>query len=102
MSGNASVRGYLLQTIICSLDALQDDSKRVLPSIEPHLDSEKVDVVVKSSQNQIRKPQMKRWAKEWESSVPARSGVVTLRYSSILGTLVGNEAVDHVDSRRAR
>lgn len=86
MSGNASVRGYLLQTIICLLDALQNDSKWASLSIEPHLDSEKVDIVwyysdpdevkvtqVKSSQNQINKPQVKRWAKELESSIQATS-----------------------------
>jgi PAS domain-containing protein len=91
MSGNASIRGYLLQTIICLLDALQNDSKWVSLSLEPHLDSEKVDIVwyytdpdevkvtqVKSSQNQINKPHVKRWAKELEDSIQATSYELTL------------------------
>jgi len=86
MSGNASVRGYLLQTVICLLDALNNDSQWTSLSIEPHLSSEKVDIVwyysdpdeskvtqVKSSQNQINKPQVKRWADELENSIQATS-----------------------------
>jgi hypothetical protein len=85
-SGSASVRGYLLQTIICLLDALQGDSEWESLALEPHLESEKVDIVwyypdpqkaevtqVKSSQNQINKPQAVRWAKELSSSIEAAS-----------------------------
>jgi len=102
MSGRASVRGYLLQTIICLLDALQNDSKWEFLALEPHLESQKVDIVcyyrdprevqvtqVKSSQNQINKAQAIQWAEELRSSIEATSyklvligpcsqGVVTL------------------------
>jgi hypothetical protein len=84
MNGRASARGYLLQAIICLLDALQNDSRWESLSLEPHLDSEKVDIVwyypesdevrvtqVKSSQNQINIPHAKRWAKELEDSIQA-------------------------------
>jgi hypothetical protein len=44
-SGSASVRGYLLQTIICLLDALQGDSGWKALTLEPHLESDKIDVI---------------------------------------------------------
>lgn len=84
MSGRAGMRGYLLQTIICLLDALQKDGEWESLTLEPDLDSAKVDIVwysaepnrvratqVKSSQNQINVPQTKRWAKELEDSIQA-------------------------------
>jgi hypothetical protein len=85
-SGSASVRGYLLQTIICLLDALQGDSGWKSLTLEPHLESDKIDVIwhypipqgakatqVKSSQNQINKSQAVQWAEELSSSVEAAS-----------------------------
>jgi hypothetical protein len=85
-SGSASVRGYLLQTIICLLDALQGDSGWKALTLEPHLESDKIDVIwhypisqgakatqVKSSQNQINKSQAVQWAEELSSSVEAAS-----------------------------
>jgi hypothetical protein len=85
-SGGASVRGYLLQTIICLLDALQGDGGWESLTLEPHLESEKIDIIwyspisqeakvaqVKSSQNQINKSQAEQWAKELSSSIEAAS-----------------------------
>lgn len=83
MSGNTSLRGYLLQTIITLLDALDDDSSWIGLTLEPNSMSEKIDVVwyypkslikvtqVKSSQNQINLRQVKTWASELEKSIVA-------------------------------
>lgn len=81
MNGSSAVRGYLLQTIICLLDALQHDDEWESLRLEPLLDSEKVDIVwhyrhpngprvtqVKSSQNQINKRHAEKWAEELEVS----------------------------------
>lgn len=86
MNGSTSIRGYLLQTIICLLDVLQSDSKWKSLTLEPDLSSEKVDIIwyyvdpneirvsqVKSSQNQINKAQAMKWAKELASSTQASS-----------------------------
>jgi hypothetical protein len=83
MSGNTSLRGYLLQTIITLLDALDDDSNWIGLTLEPNIMSEKIDIVwyypeslikvtqVKSSQNQINLRQVKTWASELEKSIVA-------------------------------
>ncbi len=67
MGGNAGVRGYLIQTIICVLNALEKDNNWLAVTLEPMDESEKVDIrwkyqndvvkvcQVKSSQNIIRK-----------------------------------------------
>ena len=82
MSGSAGMRGYLLQTLISLLDGLTADSEWIELSLEPQVTSEKVDLLwvyparkkvvqVKSSQNQITKPQVELWASELESSLSA-------------------------------
>lgn len=83
MSGAASLRGYLLQTIICLFDVLEiNDKKWKSVVIEPKLMSEKVDIAwlyprkkrviqVKSSQNQISKSLVERWAHEFQTSIQA-------------------------------
>jgi hypothetical protein len=82
MSGNAGIRGYLIQTIICVLDALEKDNNWVSVTLEPMDESEKVDIrwrysnditkvcQVKSSQNIIRKSAAKKWCQELESNSP--------------------------------
>jgi hypothetical protein len=81
MSGPSAIKGFLLQTLICVLETLEDkDWKSVI--IEPTLDSEKVDIAwfyaeqkkvvqVKHSINQIGKSQVEKWVKELESTKEA-------------------------------
>jgi len=83
MSGNSSIRGYLLQTVVSLLNALQDNQTWDFVALEPNNESEKVDIAwyypddnikasqVKSSQNQINLPNVKEWAKELEDSLNA-------------------------------
>lgn len=82
MSGNAGIRGYLIQTIICVLDALEQDNDWISVTLEPTDESEKVDIrwkypnditkvcQVKSSQNIIRKSAAKKWCVELETNSP--------------------------------
>lgn len=84
MGGQEGLRGYLLQTIICVLDAFNEDNNWDALALEPNVDSEKVDIIwyysdpiktiidqVKSSKNQISIPQIKNWSKELEVSIDA-------------------------------
>lgn len=84
MGGQESLRGYLLQTIICVLDAFNEDNDWNAVALEPNVDSEKVDIIwyysdpariivdqVKSSKNRINIPQAKIWTKELEDSIKA-------------------------------
>lgn len=80
MSGNAGIRGYIVQTIISVLDALSDDATWSSVTLEPTDESEKVDirwrypdgtmkaVQVKSSQNTISKRAVTKWCRELKSS----------------------------------
>lgn len=81
MSGQTGARGYLIQTLICVLDSIEDTKWQCF-SIEPNLPSEKVDVIwyynnfskvvqIKHSQNQINLPDVKKWAFELETSIQA-------------------------------
>jgi hypothetical protein len=83
MSGRAGLRGYLIQAIICLLNSVESDDEWLALSLEPDLGSDKVDIArfysggqmrvtqVKSSQNQIGRKQVIRWAAELEQSVEA-------------------------------
>lgn len=44
MGGNAGIRGYLIQTIICVLDTLEADNLWTSVTLEPLDESEKVDI----------------------------------------------------------
>ncbi len=82
MSGNAGIRGYIVQTLICVLDALEADNKWLSVTLEPLDESEKVDIrwkypnnktkmsQVKSSQNIIRYSSAQRWCEELETKSP--------------------------------
>jgi len=82
MGGNAGIRGYIIQTIICLLDALESDNKWLSVTLEPLEESEKVDIKwkysedfiklsqVKSSENVIRYPAAKIWCNELETHSP--------------------------------
>ena len=83
MGGQSGVKGYLLQTLVCLLDALNEDENWVEVAIEPNGESEKVDIAwlfkddskkkvqVKHSQLQISVGMATRWAVELESSTDA-------------------------------
>jgi hypothetical protein len=82
MSGQAGGRGYLVQAIVSVLDAIADDHDWVSVAVDPNVAMDKVDILweysngskvvqVKSSENPIYVPIVKRWAKELEDSVTA-------------------------------
>lgn len=85
MGGNAGIRGYLIQTIICVLDSLETDNLWTSVTLEPLDESEKVDIrwkydnsavklsQVKSSQNVIRYSAAKKWCAELETHSPNAS-----------------------------
>lgn len=85
MSGNAGIRGYIIQTIICLLDALEADNNWLSVTLEPLDESEKVDIKwnysnnvtkhcqVKSSENVIRHAAAKKWCEALESLSPNAS-----------------------------
>ena len=80
MNGQYSIKGYLLQSLVALLDSFESDWETVC--VEPHDESEKVDikwtysdgtikaVQVKSSKNLITLSAAKNWAKELEDSTP--------------------------------
>ncbi|RVU90270.1 hypothetical protein EH230_04790 [Flavobacterium columnare] len=82
MGGNAGIRGYLIQTIICVLDSLETDNRWTSVTLEPLDESEKVDIrwkynndeiklcQVKSSENIIRHSAAKKWCEELEIHSP--------------------------------
>jgi hypothetical protein len=82
MSGQAGGRGYLVQTLICLLDAVQNTHEWTEVSIEPEHVSEKIDILwkrdtyskivqVKSSINQIGITDTQRWCESLERSASA-------------------------------
>src|SRR5690606_28678503 len=85
MGGNAGIRGYLIQTIICVLDTLESDNLWTSVTLEPLDESEKVDIrwrysddtvklcQVKSSENIIRHSFAKKWCEELETHSPNSS-----------------------------
>lgn len=82
MGGNAGIRGYIIQTIICVLDALETGNSWLSVTLEPQDESEKVDIKwtypenkvkvtqVKSSENIIGLAAAKKWCKELEINSP--------------------------------
>jgi hypothetical protein len=76
--GQAGIRGYLIQTLIAILDALnQEDPRWEHVTIEPDANTHKTDILwqysthsmavqVKSSQNQLTKTQVVAWATQME------------------------------------
>lgn len=82
MSGQAGGRGYLVQVVVSVLDAIADDHDWVSVAVDPNVALDKVDILwqypnrrkvvqVKSSQNQINVPDVKKWATELEKSIAA-------------------------------
>src|SRR5690554_552266 len=82
MGGNAGIRGYIIQTIIAVLEAIDEDVKWETITLEPTDESEKVDIrlkypdntiklyQVKSSQNLIRYSQAEKWCNELKKYSP--------------------------------
>jgi len=85
MGGNAGMRGYIIQTIICLLDALEKDNEWISVTLEPLDESEKVDIrwkypnniikltQVKSSENIIGHTAAQAWCDELTSHSPNAS-----------------------------
>ena len=47
--GQAAIRGYLVQTLIALLDALDDKKSWQSVTLEPNIESDKVDILLKNS-----------------------------------------------------
>lgn len=88
MGGSYAIRGFYLQTIECLLDLLKDKEWDRF-SIEPDLESTKVDIVcyyhnykkvvqVKSSKNKINKSDIGKWCEELEESIDADKYQLTI------------------------
>jgi hypothetical protein len=54
MGGNAGIRGHLIQTIICVLDALEKDSEWISVTLEQLDGSEKVDIKWKYPEDVVK------------------------------------------------
>lgn len=76
--GQRAIRGFRVQTLIALLEALADPHSWISVTLEPNVDSEKVDVLwqrpgcteavqVKSSKNPFTKGDVERWAGELEA-----------------------------------
>ncbi len=81
--GDVALQGFLVQTLIALLEALKDDSPWTSVTLEPDLESEKVDILwvyqdgtkkavqVKSSKNPFSPTQVKQWADVLQESKAA-------------------------------
>lgn len=89
MSGQAAIRGFILQTIVCILDAIDLDNNWTELSLEPDLPLEKVDILffynkiqkviqVKSSQNQISQSLVTEWTNDLKRSIQADEYILLL------------------------
>ncbi|MBC7846241.1 MAG: hypothetical protein H7Y10_07090 [Flavobacterium sp.] len=108
MGGNAGIRGYLIQTIICVLDALNTDNHWLSVTLEPLDESEKVDIrwkysdskvklsQVKSSENLIRHASAKKWCEELESHSPDATEYELLLIGSVDDKLSKVGKIDNV------
>lgn len=108
MGGNAGIRGYLIQTIICVLDALNTDNHWLSVTLEPLDESEKVDIrwkysdskiklsQVKSSENLIRHPSAKKWCEELKSHSPDATEYELLLIGSVDDKLSKVGKIDNV------
>lgn len=104
--GQSTTRGILVQVLIALLDALGDQKWETF-AVEPNLSSEKVDIKwlhngnvekvtqVKSSKNQIRLPEAKKWAKELKQSHKSDKYELTL-VGSVSSGLIGSDEFEGV------
>jgi hypothetical protein len=108
MNGNAGIRGYIIQTLICVLDALETDNNWLTVTLEPLDESEKVDIKwtypenklkvsqVKSSQNVIRHSAAKVWCEELETNSPNATDYELLLIGSTDKTLLKRKGIGKV------
>lgn len=108
MGGNSGIRGYIIQTLICVLDALEKDNNWLSVTLEPLDESDKVDIKwtypdnklkvsqVKSSQNVIRHSAAKVWCEELETSSPNATDYELLLIGSTDKTLLRRNDIGKV------
>ena len=80
MSGREAIRGFAVQTLICLLDSLLEDTPWTAVTLEPDSSNDKVDILweyadatrcaqqVKSSKNQITKGEVLAWCSDLVAS----------------------------------
>jgi tetratricopeptide (TPR) repeat protein len=82
VGGQAGARGYLVQALICALEALADDGQWTALALEPNLNVDQIDLIwhydsstkvvqIRSSQNQIGVSDVKAWALALKKSIQA-------------------------------
>lgn len=108
MGGNAGIRGYIIQTIICMIDALKEDNKWITVTLEPLDESEKVDIrwkypndiikytQVKSSENIIGYAAAKKWCNDLTSNSPNASEYELSLIGTPAQNLLKEENIDGV------
>lgn len=108
MGGNAGIRGYIIQTIICLLDALEKDNNWISVTLEPLDESEKVDIrwkypndivkltQVKSSQNIIGFAAAKTYCNDLKSHSPNASEYELSLIGTLAKNLLTKESIDDV------
>jgi len=108
MGGNAGIRGYIIQTIICLLDSLETDNQWISVTLEPLDESEKVDIrwrysndkvkfsQVKSSENVIRFSFAKKVCEELESHSPNASEYELLLIGNVDDKLLKAKEIGNV------
>ena len=108
MGGNAGIRGYLIQTIICVLDALDSDNLWSSVILEPLEESEKVDIKwvypdktkvcqVKSSENIVRHSAAKKWCNELTTQTPDSSEYELIIVGHPEEKLIKSDTIDGVN-----
>lgn len=97
--GQIAIRGFLVQTLVALLEALQDDQPWKSITLEPNVDSEKVDILwiyednatkavqVKSTEKTFSKSNVERWSRDLEAWKQADD------YELILAGTPGSSAV---------
>lgn len=108
MGGNAGIRGYIIQTIICLLDALEKDNQWISVTLEPLDESEKVDIrwkypndivklsQVKSSENVIRYRSACQWCKDLVTHSPNATDYELLLIGNVDDKILDAETIKNV------
>lgn len=108
MGGNAGIRGYIIQTIICLLDTLEKDNNWISVTLEPLDESEKVDIrwkypndiikltQVKSSQNIIGFAAAKTYCNDLKNHSPNASKYELSLIGPLAKNLLNKESIDNV------
>lgn len=108
MGGNAGIRGYIIQTIICLLDALEKDNQWISVTLEPLDESEKVDIrwkypndivklsQVKSSENVIRYRSAIQWCKDLVTHSPNATDYELLLIGNVDDKILDAKTINNV------